>query len=393
MKKDNRLKSSFIVKTIFVIIGMMFGFFIGIISARGIKIPFEFIAPPAYLTIMILVITYIVVIGIHELGHFISFVRNGIKMRALFITIFLIIYENHKWRLKIRPNNITAFGGIAIPEVMPVKDEEQFKRLQQAYARAILAGPITSIIAWLVLSLAIVPMIILGQNIYINSILIIFMLSITGTTLLIIIASLLKNEIAVGDFPAYSLAKNDRFFLAMQLYQYVLFSSNPETNRRKNTFLKGIICEGLVEKLKKEDTHIFTVNIIDAFLVEYLAGFSELPKVVSDYIDFFLKNPELIRQSKASEAVQLLRFHIIGWLYRDENTRDRAMGLYDEIMAEMGRKTPVQKYLIKQIEHIMGIADNSKYLENINNIRTSSAHGLWKNFEGYYIDEMSLNQQ
>lgn len=391
MKKQNKkFGLSFFIK---LLCGFGFGGLIGMIASGGFKLPVEYTALPVYVNIAIIIFTYLFAVSAHELGHFISFIKNGIKMRALVVSIFLFIKENGRWRFKFGPNKITLIGGIAVPDLGVVKNEADFRRLQIAYSKAIIAGPLTSITLWIVVCIIIVPIILTVANIYLKSMLFTFLVSLTLTTIFLIVTSFFKSEIAVGDFPAYTLTKNDSFFTAMQLYQYAFLSSDPESTRRENKYLKDMICEGLSKKLNIQDVNIYTLNIIDTLLVEYLAGVSDkLPQTVSKYIAFLLDNPHLLKSIKESEITLLLRFHIIRLLYTNEDTKQKAKELFYELKGEIKRVTPVSNYLIKQAEHFLGLADHSEYLKNKNNIRVSAAHGLWKNFDGYLIDEIKLNK-
>lgn len=342
---------------------------------------------------LIFFLTYLFALVVHELGHFMSFVVDGVKMRALFLTVLLFIKENDRWTLKFRPNKLTAIGGMAVPDLDVIQDAADFSRLQKVYAKAIIAGPAASITLWLISIIVIVAFVvgvagdrdIAGLLIYIGSL--------TVITLLIVVSSLFQSEALVGDFPAYKLCKEDRFFAAMQLYQYAMLSSNPTQVRKNNIYLKHIILEELDKKLKQRDTHVFTLNMVDALLVEYLAGESEeLPPVISAYVAFLLQYPQRLDRLSNSEIALLLRFHIIRLLFTEEDTKEQARGLFKKLRSELDPLNPIKEYLIKQAEHMLGLVDHRQYLQNKENIRVSIAHDILKNFPGYFIDEVKLNE-
>jgi len=387
-KKDKNFNSS---KAIVWPSSALFGAIVGFIFGMTSDLPPYYTAMPRLVNIIIFVLTYFLAVGLHELGHAISFSKNGIKMRALFITMFLFIKEDKKWKLKIRPNKVTAIGGIAIPDIGVVKDEIEFKKLQNAYSKAILAGPISSIALFIVGILISILVISLSSNVYVISGFYSFAKYLSVISLFLLFSCIFKSEVAVGDFPAYTLAKKDSFFVAMQLYQYAIVSSDYKRVRSENKYLKEVLLNGLSEKLENKDTHIFTLNLIDTFIIEYLAGMSnELPTIVKDYIEFLLDNPEWMTNLKNYEVSNILRFHILRLIYSEDI--DKATKLYEDLKKHIKQNNPVMKYYIKQTDDLFGYADNSSYLNDKNNIKISSAHGIFKNFEGYFVDEMKINE-
>ncbi|MFP4661102.1 MAG: M50 family metallopeptidase [Halanaerobiales bacterium] len=379
---------------LYILIGGISGFFAGYFFTNyELSIPAEYTALPFYIEIMIFIFTYIIAVLAHELGHFFVFIRNGIKMRALFVTLFIFKKEDEKWKFRINPNSITASGGIAIPDLEVVEDSDEFKRLQKAYAKVMLAGPLTSIFFCIVVLLITVPIFLTISSVIIKSVLFMFSASIVVITLFIIISSLLKTEMVVGDFPAYKIAKNDNFLVAMQLYQYAMFSTDYEDVRRNNDYLRSLIVEGLYEKLEKEDIHVYTMNIIDTLIVEYLSGvIDSLPEAVDEYVDFLIDNNEAFEVVKTSEYARILWFHIIRLLYEKRDQKEKAVELFYRIKGMIDEKSSINKYLTKQAEHLLGIDDNSDFLKDKKNINLSSADSLYKNFEGYYSDEIKLNK-
>ena len=374
--------------------GGIIGIFIAVIFIeQDFSLPDDYTALPFYINILIFLITYFVLIAVHELGHFFTFIRNNIDMRALFLMVFMVIKENGKWCFKFKPNKLTSTGGIAIPDVDIVQDKDDLKQVQRGFAKALIAGPIASIVFGFISSAIILPLMLVIDNIYLKSILFTILSSTVVITLFITIICFFKNEMVIGDFPAYMMARSDDFFVAMQFYQYAVFSSDFERIRSENKYLKSVLSRGLARKLEEKDLHVYTLQIIDTLLVEYLAGVSEeLPEVIDQYVNFLLNNDEAFEKVKDSEQAMVLWFHIVRLLYINRSEKEKAEELFDEIKRRVKKKDPVARYLIKQTEHVLGIKDHSEYLKDKKNINTSSADGLFKNFEGYYIDEMILNR-
>jgi len=372
------------------IIGGIIGLFITPI-VHGIKSIEGFISPPFYIVILIIVATYFLAVMLHEFGHGISFIRNGIEMRAIIFMNFILIKEDGRWKFKLTRNN--TMGGIAVPEIEPIKDEEDFLLKQRGFAKALIAGPLASLISFIGLSIIGLLIIKVTSNIYIRSNIIIFLSSLGLITIALLGTSFLKNDMVVGDFPAYKIAKGDKYFVAMQLYNYGYFSSNPERGRKENIYLRQFILEELRERYKKQDKHWYTISMVDTILVEYLAGFlEELPEVIKDYIDLILKRSDLLSDIGTNQAKEILYFHLIRFLHRNEETRAKSFELYEEIKDTTKANTPKRKYLFKQIEQVLGIADNRDYLMDEKNIVITDMHCIYKHFSGFFMDEIKLNE-
>ncbi|MBM7541640.1 site-2 protease family protein [Amphibacillus cookii] len=370
-----------------------FGFLLGSFGEK-IDIPPALTLLPWYLQVIIFMLTYTIAVGVHELGHAFSFSKNDVKIRAIFITCLFFIKEGQRWKLKLRPNAATLIGGIVIPDIEAVKTDATFSKLQQALAKAILAGPIFTLLWWLLLSCVGVIFMLISSNPLIISLWLTIVVSLTFITAFLLITCLFKNEIAIGDFPAYKLAKHDRFFVAMQLYQYALFSSDHQRIRSENQFLRNILIADLQEKLAQKDSHLYTLSIVDFFITEYLAGtIDQLPQVAWEYVEFLTEDSDRIANLKSNEALLGVYIHIVRLLYSsDDLNKEKALSLYQTFKDEIKPSTPMRTYLLKQTDHAFGFADNRAFLSDKDHICISPAHGIFKNFPGYYADEIKLNQ-
>ncbi|WP_017472540.1 site-2 protease family protein [Amphibacillus jilinensis] len=369
------------------------GFLLGYLG-NTVDIPPVLTILPWYVQVIIFVLTYIIAVGVHELGHAFSFSKNGVNIRAIFITFFFFVKEDQRWKLKLRPNVATIIGGIVIPDIEAVKTDSTFSKLQQALAKAILTGPIFTLLWWLFLSCAGGVFMLISSNPLIISFWLTIVISLTFITAFLLITCLFKNEIAIGDFPAYKLAKHDRFFTAIQLYQYALFSSDYQRARSENQFLRNILIADLQEKLAQKDSHLYTLSIVDIFITEYLAGtIDQLPQVAWEYVEFLTEDSERIANLKSNEALLGVYIHIVRLLYAsNDSNKEKALSLYQTFKDEIKPSTPMRKYLLQQTDHAFGFADNRAFLNNKDNICISPAHGIFKNFPGYYADEIKLNQ-
>lgn len=384
-KKVKRSKGLIIVG----VVGGILGFFIAMVSdsfqLQG------FMMLPFYINALIIIFTFFISVTLHEFGHVLSFVRNKIKIRAVFFTIFALIKEDNRWKFKI--TSMKNIGGIAIPDIISIKDDKEFQIKQKAFAKAVIMGPITSVIAWIILTIVSVIIINITSNPYLRSVLLTFILSMVVMTVFIIGTSFIKRDMMIGDFPAYKIIKEDRFFNALQFYNYGYLSSQPEKARNENTYLRQCIIKELEEKYENKDSHWYTLSILDTIIVEYLAGFlDKLPTVVDNYVQYIIGSPGILSKIKSSIMVEILYFHLVILLHRDEATREKSFKLYENLKHSIEPNTAKRKYLFKQVEQVLGIEDNKAYLMNKQNIVTSDVHQIYKYFYGTYMDEIKINK-
>lgn len=390
MRKNKKKKKLSKLTLISILIGGVTGALIAIFG-NPINFIKGFVSPPIYIIILIIVLTFILSVTLHEFGHAISFIINGIKMRGIIFVNFLLIKENNKWKFKIIRNK--SLGGIAIPKITNIKNEKEFLQIQKSFAKALLAGPMASIVSWIALTLIGLIIINNSTNLSLNSGIWVFIITLAIITFFIVFSSFFKNDMVIGDFPAYKTAKNNKYFTGMQLYNYGCFSSNPEKSRKENIYLREFIIKELKEKYEKKDFHWFTLSMVDTILVEYLSGFlKELPRVVEDYIDLILKKPNILSDIKRTQEKEIMYFHLIMYLYRNENTKERAFLLYKDIKKLIKPDTPKREYLFNQVEHMLGVSNNEKFLRDNKNIVNTDMHFIFKHFPGFFIDEIKINE-
>lgn len=388
MKKGKKKRKISKLTLISIAIGGVLGALIAIFGDR-INI-IGFVSPPIYIVILIAILTFVLSVTLHEFGHAISFIKNGIKMRGIIFVNFLLIKEEGRWKFKVIRNK--SLGGITVPEIMHIKDEKEFLEVQKGFANALIAGPIATIISWIILTGVGLVIINTSTNVNVSSAIWVFIIALTIITFFIIISSFFKNDMIIGDFPAYKTAKKDKYFVAMQLYSYGYFSSNAEKAREENVYLREFIIEKLKVKYKEKNFHWYTLSMIDTILLEYLSGFlEELPIIVEDYINLILKNHNILSDIKRTQEKEIMYFHIIIYLYKDESTRASSFVLYEDIKNITKPNTPKRKYLFKQVEHILGISNNEKFLRDNKNIINSDMHFIFKYFPGFFIDEIKIN--
>ena len=82
---------------------------------------------------------------LHELGHFLAFYFQKVKLRAIYLTIF-VFYKNEKgWHFTIKPKLWILFGGLVVPDLGEIRNEEEYKSLSSKFSKSLIAAPIVTI--------------------------------------------------------------------------------------------------------------------------------------------------------------------------------------------------------------------------------------------------------
>lgn len=378
-----------------IIIGVLFGvlaFFVFLLYSKdifNIKTLTENI--PLWVKIVIFIVSYISSVALHELGHFIAFIKNEIKMRALYIMFLLFIKNKGKWNFKFRFNAVMLTGGIAIPYIPEIKSEEELKYYQKAFAKSIIAAPIVTILIPIVFGLISFGIISIYPNNTLKGILIFITTALFIINIFLALSCLIKNELAIGDFPAFKMCKEDKYFMAIMLQQYRTIQREYES---KNSYLNRILNEYIKEEFKEKSINIFTLGVIDNSLTISLANKGEALSNIEDYLKYFEENPYVLLNSKLT-SVRIVLFSVIEYLAIEKGEFHRAKLLYEKVSDKLNKdkKNKIIEYHIKQCEHLFGIKDNRAFLLDRNNIKVSEEWPIWSIFEEYYEVEDEINEK
>lgn len=352
-------------------------------------IPEQFKELPLVAVFGLVVFVYILALVVHEGGHVISILRNKISLRAVKIQIFLFIKIDGKWKLRFVFSD--GLDGIAVPDMPLIRNEEDFLKMQKAFAKILIAGPLATIYGWVFVFVISLVILFRSSDPIIQSAAFAISSSFSVISLFTFLILFVKDEHSVNDIPGFQLIKKDAFFAAYLFYQYIFFSSSPEKLRDESCYLKAKLIEELQIKLSQKDVHMYTINAIDILLMEYLAGIvKEMPEVVEGYLDFLLNDSEALTKLHKSGDGAYACFHIVQFLYMNDSTRHSATELYDRLKTSLKPITPVIDYFIRQTDHIIGLEDHSEFLKNRKNMRTSQIHSFTKHFDGCFVDEIRI---
>jgi|SRR5690625_3803170 len=355
MKRRNKILTLIIISAI---IGLLFSFLIhnGYMYklTSGLKIIKWYLYP------LIILFVFFLVILIHELGHLFSFLLNGIKIRAIFVLIFVLMKDpKGKWKFKVDFSNIKLIGGIVVPNLDNITDEKLLNKNRRSFEKALIAGPNISIFYFVVSFLSfIIFWFLTSYNLLIALLFINFIITTLMTTLIILSSRLNTNEL-YGDYVARRLFKENDTFALLQLIQYLGFSL--KDTEKSYEFLFNYLTN--FYQLKKLSYNFFDLILTTNYLNLYLSNDNFKN---NESIDKVIKFYNINRLSRSKHGLELA--YLISSTYYKNNNLVKAFEVFNLISINRNNYVDKkqQEFLKKQYAHYINLEDNNEYF--INNI-------------------------
>lgn len=309
-----------------------------------------------YLYPLLIILYFFMGILIHELGHFFSFVFNKVKIRALYVLIFVLMRnENNKWTFKIYPKHIKLLGGIVVPNLGDIKNEEDLKRVRTAFSKALIAGPRTSIGYLIVLIITFILIWFLTNLNLLSALLFINVIITILMTILIVLSSKINTNEIYGDYVAYDKFVNDDRFALLQIIQYRSFSTIED--KKTNIFLYKYLTDFYNEKN-------FSYNFFDLVLSSNLLNFYLETKGYRNTAVNNLVNYYNINRLASSKHGLELAYLISAYYYKNKNAA-KAYEVFNLIQINKNKYIDIEKqeFLFKEYEHMLNLNNNKKYFE------------------------------
>lgn len=388
MKKKNKLDLN---KVVQIAMGAVFGGVIGFFVTRFIdKGPYNKPNGYGFILIFSFIAVYYLSVIIHELTHFLTFRAYGTEMRLLIMGPFIFNKIDDKWRFKFKFTGAFFMGGIAMPNLEVIDNEEKFERFRKVFARVLIAAPLSNLILNLIVIAATV---VLNKNVqsevwrnYISFIAI----GATFISLFLNLSSFIKNDLVIGDYRAYFEVLKERDFAYICIYQYLVISSKYLVDDKK--YIMQNICMLLENALEKKSFNNYIIGIVDNMLNDYLTGkIEELPETGKKYVDFTVDNCDELLEAYVNMELPLVFVHkIILYFSLEEASKAKALELYNKITLLVKHKTKVLKYYDLRSRHALGLENTLEYISHMENMKTSSLYELWRMFQWYYSDELKI---
>lgn len=304
-------------------------------------------------------------LALHELGHFIAFHVQKVKLRALYLTIFVFYKDEKRWHFTIKPKLWVLFGGLVVPDLGEIKSEEDYQILSSKFRKSLIAAPIVTISVMALSIIIFVILMIFGTNVHLNGIMSINALYITLISILYIYTFKLSNQMFYGDFVAYRKMKEDPVFELAQINQYTMFSSVDSEETIRFIWEKS---RDTIKNLPLSTSMFYTMIITN-----YIDGLLKMNYEFDLEIEEKLRHLNLNSLCKSEQGLNLA-YDLCFYDYKKGHV-DQAYQRFDRIQNKIGKKLDEKMvlYLKNKTLHIMHREDHTEFLSNKENLYIGQA--------------------
>lgn len=335
---------------ILILIGFMIGIAIAaIVHNHDIKSPW-------WGHLIVVIGSIFITLTLHELTHAFVFSINNIKIKAVYLFMFMFIRKGKIFKLKVNPKLLILGGGLVVPLLPKVTNDREFKDIGNKFAKSLIAAPIASIIFGFLTFIVFLLLLFFSSNLTLISLFITATIVILILTIFVILASSASNEHAAGDFIAYKKVKEDENYLLQVISSYIVF--NDEAYELSKDYLLNKKIEYLSNNPLNYDLNTY------AYLIDYLED------VVYDngtkYYDLDKRILSLNRNvlSRSNEGVSLLfLIAYLHYLYGDDDKTFEIIN-YLEVLQNPRVNWKHLEYELKKANHLLGISDQFEYLSS-----------------------------
>jgi hypothetical protein len=221
-KRKKRLKSIAITLTAGFLVGFFMSFFFYHLNIDEFIDSLTYYA--WYFNILFALAAVVVVIAVHELGHFVALRVRKIKVRAIYVLCFTFVKHKKIFVPGILLRFILMIGGVVMPQIPDFKTEAEYQTLRKKLSIAIKRGPQVSLgfaiitVIGLIIAIILKDFAFLGFMWYFTVVVILL-------TILVFMASKVSYKGMYGDFVATKKIINDDEF-ALSYITSALNSSN-----------------------------------------------------------------------------------------------------------------------------------------------------------------------
>lgn len=320
---------------------------------------------PFYVHIIYMFIALFFAIFAHEMGHLISFIKQGIKPKALYALGIAFVNDNG---LKIRfvPKFLLMIGGIVIPDHLSIQSKDEEEAMVHKFKRVLLAGPKASIIYGVLILL--IWILCLFTNIYwLNGFLFTVMVVTSIMTVLAVLSSKVSRAGMYGDFAAKKAFDKDKLFRLTYLIQLTTLI---EHDKESMAYFWPSIVE-MLETQHQAHSQLYT-NLLGQYIYEVVFH----GQIACLSIE--KKMNSLIRNIPKTEDGLILYLNII-YYYEALNDRTKVIRLLNNLnTAKFKVSDKVLTYYLRLTNHLLGFKDETIFLSHPKNVHTSSYQWVYK---------------
>jgi hypothetical protein len=346
----------------FLIFAFFLGFFYTLLVYQGIwhKITTGLKDIPLWAYPLWILFSFYITLTLHELGHFFSFVIQKVKIRAIYITIFIFHKTNKGWRLSINPKLWILFGGLVVPELGEIKDEETYQKKLKAFANSLITAPIVTIVFLVLAVISTILLAIFSSNEALIGIFVLNMIFIALLSTIYIYTFKLSNPLFYGDFVAYKHMKTNHVFQHVQLSQYTIFSL--QESKETDAFLFAKTKE-ILNELTISNTLFHTL-----LLTQYIENKIASDEPIDEIIDQKLKKLNISSYLRNEHGFMLAN-DLAFYFYKYKNV-EKACQIILQVYAKEYPKLneKLVKYMRNKSFHLLHLEDQSSFLAIKDNI-------------------------
>lgn len=308
---------------------------------------------------LILILAFYVTLTLHELGHLIAFVIQGIKIRALYLTMFVFYKDKDGWHFTVKPKLWVLGGGLVIPDLPSIETEETYQDIRKKFAISLIAAPITTIVFLGIVLVTFILSLYISSTAFIGFYAI-FTLFTLLLSMLYIYTFKLSSASFYGDFVAYRYILNDEVFALAQIQQYAMFSI--DASEERDAFLYQKTTQLL--KKSKLTSNLFLVVLLTHYLDSIIYEHREIDLVLHEMIKTYAIHP-----SVRDEYTLLLAYSLCAYFYALKDV-ERAYRLFEDIQKRVSQKLNPQmtEYFKRRTMHVIHLEDQSEFLSRVENV-------------------------
>ena len=306
-----------------------------------------------------LIITFYLSLTVHELGHFFSFVFQGVKLRALYITILVFHKTLKGWRFAIKPKLIVLLGGLVVPDFGDLKTDDDYEKTVNKFSKALIAAPIVTITFLSLTVISFILGLIFVLNIEWMRIFYLLTFYAIPINLFFIYSFTLSNPMFFGDFIAYKKMKTDKTFALAMITQYSMFTLTDSEESDHYIWKKS-------RDLLK-DLQINTTQFHIMILLNYIDGIIRRDEELDHLIDIKINRIPIHKYLKDEQGLNLI-YDIACYHYFNDNV-EKAYKLFDDIQKLVSNKLDPKMltYYKMKYMHVLNIEYQDSFLSNKEN--------------------------
>lgn len=308
---------------------------------------------------------YVVCVLVHELAHLVSFLLMRFPIVAAEICGILLLFSHRKIKVKINFSRI-MLGGWILPVVKKnIVSLKQYKHYKRGFSFALIMGPVVSCVL-MVFSL-LINIKLKNDDIWYRQFFFLLFFFSAG----FVISSVLKKGNSCGDIYSFFLIQKRKIFFLVQMCENIDMEKEKNIYKISNYLIKEL--EKELQFQAKKNSNILEdaimVSAINIILMRYIICGDIIDSSTKELFEYCINTLETDKIRFMEEECKILFIHLIYYLkYEDDHRWETLIPYAINIFDDDG----VNQYYKAQIKQICYLENNLEFLNERENIKTSS---------------------